>query len=171
VVTAHVGIELAAFNGCDRDNAAALVRPCLDVDRWVDEVVDGRPYADHAALHETATQAAAAMTAAEIEAALAHHPRIGQSVGGTSPEARLSRGEQSGLTVDDELGRRLQRGNADYERRFGRIFLVRAAGRTAPEILAGLETRLGHDDDTENRIVSEQLGQIAILRLSAVVTR
>ncbi len=164
------GVTLAGFNALDRDDAAALVRPCLDVDRWVDAVVDGRPYADLPALTRAATEAVGAFTAQELEAALAHHPRIGQSAQGGSTEAALSRGEQAGLDVDDELDRQLRQGNADYERRFGRIFLIRAAGRSAPEILAALQSRLGNDDATEDRVVSEQLGQIAVVRLGGLVT-
>ncbi|MEP6797427.1 MAG: 2-oxo-4-hydroxy-4-carboxy-5-ureidoimidazoline decarboxylase [Lapillicoccus sp.] len=165
----RAGVGLETFNGWARDQAVALTRPCLDVDRWVAEVVDGRPYADHTVLLDTARQAAAPLTTEEIEAALAHHPRIGQSAVGTSREAQLSHAEQSGLQVDDDLDQRLRQGNADYERRFGRIFLIRAAGRSGPEILAELESRLGHDDTTEDRVVGEQLAQIAVLRLSNLV--
>ena len=164
------GATLAGFNALDRDDATALVRPCLDVDRWVDAVVDGRPYADLDALTRSATEAAGAFTGQELEAALAHHPRIGQAAQGGSAEAELSRGEQSGLDVDDDLGRRLAQGNADYERRFGRIFLIRAAGRSAAEILQALQSRLDNDDATEDRVVGEQLGQIAVVRLSGLVT-
>lgn len=163
------GVTLAGFNELDLEDAKALVRPCLDVDRWVDAVVDGRPYADLSALTQSATEAASAFTAEELEAALAHHPRIGQTAQGGTTEAELSRGEQSGLEVDDDLAQRLRQGNADYERRFGRIFLIRAAGRSAPEILAALQSRLDNDDATEDQVVGEQLGQIAVVRLSGLV--
>jgi 2-oxo-4-hydroxy-4-carboxy-5-ureidoimidazoline decarboxylase len=164
------GVTLADFNALDRDDAAVLVRPCLDVDRWVDAVVEGRPYADLADLRQTATEASIAFSGDELEAALAHHPRIGQSVQGGSKEADLSRGEQSGLDVDDELSQRLREGNADYERRFGRVFLIRAAGRTVPEILAALGARLTNDDDAEDEVVADQLAQIALVRLNGLVT-
>ena len=39
--------SLTQFNEADgADAAVALVRPCLDIDRWVDAIVEGRPYAD-----------------------------------------------------------------------------------------------------------------------------
>ncbi|MEO3936990.1 2-oxo-4-hydroxy-4-carboxy-5-ureidoimidazoline decarboxylase [Dermatophilaceae bacterium Soc4.6] len=163
-------VSLASFNAWDRAVAAAFIRPCLDVDRWVNTVVDGRPFAEVADLAQVAAQAATALSHDEIEAAMSHHPRIGESPSGTSREATLSQGEQSGLQVDDELSRRLRQGNAAYERRFGRVFLIRAAGRSASEIVALLETRLGHDDATEERVVGQQLGEIAVLRLQALVT-
>lgn len=164
------GVTLARFNELDPVDAAALVRPCLDVDRWVEAVVDNRPYADVSALREVAAKAASTFSGEELEAALAHHPRIGEGAKGGSQEAQLSRGEQSGLRVGDDLGERLRQGNADYERRFGRIFLIRAAGRSAAEILSALESRLGNDEATEDQVVGEQLGQIAVVRLVGLVT-
>jgi len=65
----------------------------------------------------------------------------------------------------------LWEGNAAYEERFGHVFLVRAAGRSSAEILALLRERLGNDPGTERDVVRHQLGQIAALRLSAVLDR
>ena len=61
-------------------------------------------------------------------------------------------------------------GNAAYEDRFGRVFLIRAAGRSPEEMLAELQRRLGNDDDTEAREALGQLAEIAVLRLRATVT-
>ena len=32
------------FNAADREAAIAWLRPCLDIERWCVELVDGRPY-------------------------------------------------------------------------------------------------------------------------------
>ena len=61
-------------------------------------------------------------------------------------------------------------GNQAYEERFGQVFLIRAAGRSAEEILAALESRLTNDEKTEQSIVADQLRQIALLRLSKAVS-
>ncbi|HEV7949033.1 MAG TPA: 2-oxo-4-hydroxy-4-carboxy-5-ureidoimidazoline decarboxylase, partial [Glaciihabitans sp.] len=55
---------------------------------------------------------------------------------------------------------------AAYEARFGRVFLIRAAGRSRAEILSELTRRLELDDETELAIVGEQLRDIALLRLT-----
>ena len=44
----------------------------------------------------------------------------------------------------------LAEGNREYEQRFGRVFLIRAAGRSSSEVLAELRRRLGNDDATED---------------------
>lgn len=164
-------MTIGQFNAASAGEAADLLRPCLDVDRWVSAVVAGRPYADREQLLATAESAADPLTAREVDAALAHHPRIGERARGESPEAGLSRGEQAGLSMDDDLTRRLADGNAEYERRFDRVFLIRAAGRTMPEILDQLTRRLGNDEQTEAAVVADQLRQIAVLRLKGVVSQ
>jgi 2-oxo-4-hydroxy-4-carboxy-5-ureidoimidazoline decarboxylase len=46
---------------------------------------------------------------------------------------------------------------------------VRAAGRTAEEILANLTERLANDPGTEALVTAEQLRQIALLRLESIL--
>ena len=164
-------ISLREFNALDDAAAAALLRPCLDVDRWVTEIVQARPYPSPDDLFATARAAADPFTAAELEAALAHHPRIGERADGRSAEAALSRSEQAALTLDDDVQQQLAEGNRAYEKRFGRVFLIRAAGRSSTEILDKLQTRLKNDPHTEDEVVADQLRQIALIRLAGVVSR
>jgi 2-oxo-4-hydroxy-4-carboxy-5-ureidoimidazoline decarboxylase len=81
----------------------------------------------------------------------------------------MSRSEQAGVDPHDaEVRERLAAGNAAYEERFDRIYLVRAAGRSADEILALLEERLGNDPETELAVTAGQLREIAVLRLKGL---
>ncbi|GAA1821992.1 2-oxo-4-hydroxy-4-carboxy-5-ureidoimidazoline decarboxylase [Agromyces salentinus] len=160
---------LEEFHAADRDAAIALLAPCLDVGRWCEELVDARPYGSVDELVARAFTAASPFTAEEVEAALARHPRIGERAGGANREAALSRAEQAGVDpADAVVAAELAEGNAAYERRFGRVFLIRAAGRTSSEILEALTERLGHTRDEEDLIVEEQLRQIAALRLKGL---
>jgi len=163
-------IRLHDFNRLDDAEAAAVLRPCLDVDRWVAGVVAGRPYASSDELFATARAVANPLTGAELEAALAHHPRIGERAAGGSAEAALSRSEQATLTLDEDVQRQLAEGNRAYEQRFSRVFLIRAAGRSSAEILAKLHSRLANDADTEDQVVADQLRQIAMVRLASAVS-
>jgi len=160
-------MDLATFNALPAADAAETVRPCADIDPWVDDVVGGRPYRCRDALLLQAMRSAADWDAAAVDAALAQHPRIGQKAQGDSTEARLSRGEQP--SASDSVAEAIAEGNVAYEARFGRIFLVRAAGRTAEEILAYLTERLANDPATEALVTAEQLRQIALLRLETLV--
>lgn len=164
-------MRLTELNAADRDDAVAVLRPCLDVERWIDEIVAARPYASVDDLLGRAQTAAAPLTDDEVGRALAHHPRIGERAAGTGTEARMSRAEQGGVgALDEGTARALREGNEAYEQQFDRVFLIRAAGRGPEEILASLRARLENPPEVEARVVAEQLREIAVLRLDGVVT-
>jgi len=161
-------MSLDDFNALPEPEARERLAECLDVPRWVDAVLAGRPYADRDALH-TVARTAADLDDAELERALARHPRIGERAGEGHDVAHSAR-EQAGVDpADREVTRRIAEGNVAYEERFDRVFLIRAAGRTGPQILAELERRLGNDDETERRETVQQLTEIALLRLDQLV--
>ena len=163
-------MDLDSFNALDRDAARSALRPCVDIDRWIDAVVDGRPYSDVEEALAAGRLAADPWTEAEIDGALAHHPRIGDRARGASAEATLSRSEQAGVDVtDSDVQAALVAGNLAYEDRFGRVFLIRAAGRSSQEILDALNARLLHSPDEEIAVVAQQLREIAVLRLEGVL--
>lgn len=164
-------MKLAEFNALDRSEAVAAIRPALDISRWLEEVVDARPYAGHEALIAEAQTAAKPFSTEEIDAALAHHPRIGEQARGNSEEAGMSRAEQAGLDLTStDIQQRLREGNIAYEERFGQVFLIRAAGRTPEETLEQLSIRMKNDPETERDVVADQLRQIALLRLEGLIT-
>ncbi|MFF8187172.1 2-oxo-4-hydroxy-4-carboxy-5-ureidoimidazoline decarboxylase [Microbacterium sp. NPDC016588] len=164
-------MHLTAFNAASPADAAGVVRVWADIPGWVDAVVAGRPYADVDALAAYAGDLAAAWSPDDLAAALHAHPRIGARVSGENAEAEASRREQAAMTTaaDDDVAA-IAAGNAAYEERFGRVFLIRAAGRTPGEIRAALERRLTSDPDAETLEATRQLAEIALLRLRGSVT-
>ncbi|WP_127783720.1 2-oxo-4-hydroxy-4-carboxy-5-ureidoimidazoline decarboxylase [Rhodococcus sp. X156] len=164
-------MQIEDFNTMSEAAASATVRPCAAIDSWVQALVAGRPYASVAELSACATARAATWTGAEVQAALADHPRIGERPSGDGASAAMSRREQSTVDGDDaDLARRLAEGNRRYEETFDRIYLVRAAGRSAEDILALLEERLTHDPETELAVTAGQLAEVAVLRLEGLFT-
>ncbi|WP_182904642.1 2-oxo-4-hydroxy-4-carboxy-5-ureidoimidazoline decarboxylase [Microbispora sp. H13382] len=143
------------------------LRSCCSSTTWVEEVAARGPYEDLDGLCRASESALAVLNRDDVLEALAAHPRIGERPGGAGREAEWSRAEQAG-TADaggDVLGA-LREGNAAYESRFGHVYLVCAAGRTAGELLALLHERLGHDEETERKVVREELAKIVDLRLA-----
>jgi 2-oxo-4-hydroxy-4-carboxy-5-ureidoimidazoline decarboxylase len=140
---------------------------CLAVPRWVDEVTAGAPYATLDDLLDAAGVAATPLSAAEVDQALAQHPRIGELATGDSAASAFSAAEQSASASDDEdLAAQLAAGNRAYEEKFGRIFLIRAAGRSRPEILDELQRRLQLEPDAEIKVVAAELREIALRRVA-----
>jgi len=161
-------VRLDDFNAAGPVEAAAQVRVWADVPSWVEAVVEGRPYPDAAAVRSRAAALAQRWDEADLDAALAHHPRIGERPSGSGAAAEASRGEQASMAhADDDDAAAIAAGNAAYEARFGRVFLVRAAGRSPAQLRAELERRLGNDPADEVREAAGQLAEIALLRLES----
>ena len=160
---------LRRFNAMPDQQARSTLASCLDVPRWIDEVNAGRPYeTTRSALHK-ARAAASTFTDAELHAALARHPRIGEQAG-AGHDVEFSEQEQSAIgDTDPAITRAILDGNVEYENKFDRVFLIRAAGRPAEEILAELRRRLTNTPDAERAEVITQLREIALTRLESIL--
>lgn len=147
-------LDLASFNAVPAAELRPRLEGCLDVPRWAEVVLAGRPYANHGTLR---SQARITLTPAEIHRAMAAHPRIGEKSRGASAR------EQSG--VDSAAAEKFRSANAEYEERFGHVFLVCASGRDGDQLLANLRSRMSNDADTELAVAGRELVEIALLRL------
>jgi len=146
------------------------LRACCAADAWLSRMSRARPFRSAKAALDLSDEIVLGLDDAAVNQALAAHARIGERRLGSTTEDRWSRSEQAGaLVVDTDVQERLVEGNRRYEERFGHVFLIRAAGRSAEEMLAALEERLGHDDDVERDVVRRELAEIVRLRLLKVV--
>lgn len=158
----------AGFDELSVGEATAALRPVCASDRWIAAVLAGRPYGSAEALGTAADAALADLDWADVEQALAAHPRIGDRAGGDGPEAVWSRREQAAAAgADPAVADQLRAANVAYEECFGWVFLICASGRGAAEILLALRERLGHDPDAERAVVRSELREIVRLRLRA----
>ena len=158
-------MDLDTFNTLPETEAHELLLRCLAVPRWADDVLRRRPYADAAVLLDAAARDAATLTDDELDQALSGHPRIGERAG-AGHDADHSEREQSGVDATDAtVAERLAEGNRAYEDKFGRVFIIRAAGRDADEVLAELERRSANDEGTERAETIGALRQFALMRL------
>jgi OHCU decarboxylase len=158
---------LDRFNRLSEEEAAGELLAVCHSERWAREVAAGRPYADVAAVQRAADEVWLGLGPRDWLEAFRAHPRIGES-GGASAE--WSRQEQAGVGgAPEDVRERLARGNAEYEDRFGHVFLIAAAGRDASEILAALQARLGNDPATELRVAAEEHRRITRLRIERLL--
>jgi 2-oxo-4-hydroxy-4-carboxy-5-ureidoimidazoline decarboxylase len=130
-------------------------------------VAAGWPYENLEGLLAAAERAWAELEPSDWAEALAAHPRIGER-GGGSPEA--SKREQHGvLAAGAGALSELAHENRRYEARFGHVFLIAAAGKSADEILVALRERMENDPVTEARVAAGEHRKIARTRLEALV--
>ena len=152
------------LNAATPEEAAGMLGECCGSSTWVGRMLAMRPFALAAEVHAAAELALSELSRDDLLEAFAHHPRLG-----ADPEklrARFSAQEQAGVAGADEATlAALQRGNAEYEARFGFVFLVCATGKGADEILDLLEARIDHDPEVELRIAAGELAKITHLRL------
>ncbi|WP_188838380.1 2-oxo-4-hydroxy-4-carboxy-5-ureidoimidazoline decarboxylase [Flexivirga endophytica] len=157
---------LEVFDTAPVEDAVRTLLPLCGSQEWARTLADRRPYGALAALLAASDAVFPALPESEVAAALSGHPRIGERMRGEDTAAQLSRSEQSAMqSADEQVTAQIVQGNQDYEARFDRVFLIRAAGRAPAEILAELRRRLDNDDAAEEREVREQLRQITRLRL------
>jgi 2-oxo-4-hydroxy-4-carboxy-5-ureidoimidazoline decarboxylase len=158
---------VTALDEAAPDEARDLLRPCCASAAWLVAMVAERPYGTLDALIERSDGAIALLDWPDVEEALAAHPRIGERVAASDREATWSRQEQSATAdLDRATADDLVAGNLAYEERFGHVFLIRASGRSAEEMLANLRERLGNDTGTEQGVIRRELAQAVRLRLA-----
>lgn len=143
---------------------------CCAAESWLDAMRSARPYASVEEALGLSDELVLGLDERGLDQALGAHARIGERRSGEGTEDRWSRSEQAGaLAAAGDVRQRLAEGNRRYEERFDRVFLIRASGRSAEEMLAALDERLGHDDATERDVVRRELAEIVRLRLREVV--
>ena len=164
---------LAELNSWPAAQAREELLRCCGCVKWADAVAARRPFADKKALLAASDSAWAATSEKEWREAFAHHPRIG---GKDALRAKFSatsgwaQGEQAGAAAASEaVLDALSKGNADYETKFGHIFIVCATGKSAAEMLDLLQSRLANDPAKEIRIAAGEQAKITNIRLEKLI--
>lgn len=163
-------MDLATFNTLLPVVAAAELLTCCGSPRWAAAVAALRPFRDLDHLQEAADEAWWALDEADWLEAFAAHPRIGERAAGGGAHAGWSKEEQSAAQRSEQAVRdEIARLNAEYEERFGHVFLICASGKSGEEILAELHRRLDNEPATELRIAAEEQAKITRLRLERLI--
>lgn len=166
---------LARWNEESSEAAASQILPCCGARTWARGMAVRRPFADEAALMAASNEVWRKLNESDWIEAFHNHPRIGESGAFSSSPNSPAHGASS-LTwamqeqkevaeAGDAVKIALAEANREYERKFGRIFIVCATGRSAAELLEILRRRLQNDSGTELLEAAEQQRQITQIRL------
>lgn len=160
---------IGKLNRLPAEEARAALLACCGSARWAEAVAALRPFWDVGQLLSIAGRVWRELGREDWLEAFRAHPKIGESrpQRETGAEAReWSEGEQArareapGETLDA-----LAEANREYEERFGFIFIVCAAGRSAEEMLALLRGRIDNDPEAELHVAAGEQWRITELRL------
>ncbi|HEY8946661.1 MAG TPA: 2-oxo-4-hydroxy-4-carboxy-5-ureidoimidazoline decarboxylase [Polyangiaceae bacterium] len=157
------------LNGAARQDAERALFRCCGAERWVARMLERRPFASRADLFSSAESIWWALDGEDFREAFSHHPEIGDLSRlreRFAATAELSEREQAAVAGSDEATLiALREGNRLYKERFGFLFIVRASGRTAAEMLELLRARSKNEPDVELRIAAAEQYAITRLRL------
>ncbi len=155
------------------DGARTLLARCCGSRRWVERMLERRPFGSRDALLSAARDEWFGLSDADWREAFADHPTIGDR---EALQARfattrhLAAREQSGVDAAPEsVIAALADDNRAYEKKFGFIFIVCATGKTAVEMLDLLRSRLPNSPATEIRVAADEHAQITALRLESLI--
>jgi OHCU decarboxylase len=168
---------LADWNRLSVDEAILAIQPCCGSNAWARAMVTRRPLVDEAAMLAASDEVWRNLARSDWMQAFRSHPRIGESralsaesesPAVTSPDQSVEWSAQEQRDVEAAAAAvkmALMEANREYERRFDRIFIVCATGKSAEEILEILRRRIDNDPETELHEAAEQQRQITQIRL------
>jgi OHCU decarboxylase len=160
----HAGLE--ALNALGAQPARRAFLGCCGSERWASEMAAGRPYGSAEALRQRADELFDELQRDDWLQAFAAHAAIGAPRPGDAQGA----GEQAAVAAaGGVLLDALRDGNERYQAQFGHVFLIRARGRSAGELLAALNERIGNTPDQELANAAAAQREITELRLTELV--
>lgn len=161
------------MNQLSAELAEAEFLKCCGATRWAKQMTDARPFTDIGSVLSKADEIWASLDETDWLEAFRAHPKIGERKAAaiqSQQAANWSAQEQSQAEqAAAETKTAIAQGNELYEGRFGFIFIICASGKSADEILASLNERLGNDAGTEMRIAAEEQRKITQLRLKKLL--
>jgi len=166
-------MTLDALNRLSEAHATAAFTQCCTAQRWVERMVIDRPFESLDEMLEISDRIWEECDVEDYMEAFEGHPRIGDVESLAKKYANTkgwAGGEQKGVEgADRDVIERLAKGNADYEERFGHIFIVCATGKTAAEMLALLEARMDNDPEHELQVAAGEQNRITRIRLKKLL--
>ncbi len=151
------------LNTRTEEDARRELTACCGSPRWVQQMLDARPFED---LLATADAIWNALSPDDWREAFAAHPRIGEK-----KADRFSGAEQSGARdASAATMSALADVNREYEQRFGHIYIVCATGKSADEMLALARQRVANAPADELAVAAAEQAKITKLRLLKLVS-
>ncbi len=160
---------LTELNKADSKSAGLFFRQCCTSSMWAEQMVMGRPFKDGSHLRDYADYCWGLLSERDYLEAFDGHPKIGdieslkKKFNGSQDMARTE--QSSVVEANIDTLESLSIGNAEYEKKFGFIFIVFASGKSAEEMLNILEGRIDNSRTEEIATAAEEQRLIFQLRL------
>ncbi len=147
---------------------------CCGSTAWVNKMLPFFPADDMVELLNDAEEQWYQCSEADWLEAFTHHPKIGdiESLKKKFASTAQWAGNEQGAVAQasGETLTALAKGNDEYEKKFGFIFIVCATGKPADEMLALLQARLPNSKQQEIKNAMEEQNKITQLRLQKLLS-
>lgn len=166
-------MQIEAINNLSAEEAYAQIEQSCCAPRWVQAMVDIRPFTSLDDMRDKAARIWDEMGERDYLEAFDGHPKIGD-VNSLKAKYANTQGEasheQSGVNeASDQVIQALAQGNSDYEDKFGFIFIVCATGKSAQQMLDLLLARLVNTRKQELINAAAEQAKITDLRLQKLL--
>ncbi len=166
-------MTLEQLNQLPTAEAITAFMQCCVAERWVQGMVAARPFSSVEHLYDAADKIWQELEEADYLQAFEGHPKIGDVTSLKQKYAstkQLAVGEQSSVNqATDDVIQALALGNAEYEQRYGFIFIVCATGKSAAEMLALLKARLFNERTLELQNAADEQAKITHIRIEKLL--
>ena len=166
-------LTISALNAMPVPEFTTALGAVFEHSPWVAQrAAAQRPFRSREELHQALCRQVAQASAAEQDALILAHPRLGARAGQRAQLTQSSAHEQSRAGLDactDQEFTELLRLNELYMARFAFPFILAVRGHTPDSILASMTQRLGNDPATERATALQQINRIAGFRIGDAV--
>lgn len=149
------------LNALTAEEAEAVLKACCGSAEWARRMAARRPFGSDGAALDAADRVWKSLFPVDWLEAFHAHPRIGDPSARGEEAAEQARARNASESIRNALGE----ANRAYEERFGHIFIVSAAGKSAEEMLDLCRCRLDNDPDAELAVSAEEQRKITRLRM------
>lgn len=161
-------MTLKEFNNLSPDEVAKHLMACCGSTQWVTKMMTHFPFDSEKALVDFSTKIwYDQCNESDWRASFEHHPKIGDL---SSLKEKFAGKEQASVAAatEDTL-KALAAANAEYESKFGFIFIVCATGKSAQEMLDLLLDRLKNSAMEELHIAMGEQQKITLIRFAKLM--
>jgi OHCU decarboxylase len=157
---------LRRLNAANPEEARSMLAALCGGDRFSLKVEERRPFATDASFVRAVSDTFEEFfSPSDWREAFAAHPRLGDRAAAPREAAE----QEGALAAPAPVLAELAALNAEYEKRFGHIFIACAAGQPATALLARLKERLGNTPEAELAVAADEQTKITRLRLAKLL--
>lgn len=164
---------LKELNNLSLPDLETKLEQCCASTKWYKTLAAKFPFENEAILQQTADEIWGQCQEADYLEAFAGHPKIGDvnSLAEKFKATKKWAGNEQELVNEASMQviEALAKGNSDYEKRFGFIFIVFATGKTAQQMLDLLLERLPNPREKELQIAAAEQHKITTLRIQKLL--